>query len=129
MDLRDRGGSQRLRVEASEDRRDRLAERSLDASLGELAVEGRDAVLELRELVGDVRRQEIAPRRDDLAKLHEDRAEVLERATETLTAAAAPPREPGPGREPEDEAERAVEVRRAHVVVEPVAHEHAVDGE
>ena len=40
-----------------------------------------------------------------------------------------PAREPGPGREPEHEAQRAVQVRRAHEVVEPVAHEHAVDGE
>ncbi len=90
---------------------------------------GGHAVLEPRELVGDVGRQQVAPRRDHLAELHEDRSEVLERAPQALAARAAPAREPGPGREPEDEAQRAVEVGRAHVVVEPVAHQHAVDGE
>ena len=106
--------------------------RPSDASmraLASVAVEGRDAVLELRELVGDVGRQQVAPRRDHLAELHEDRPEVLERAPQALAARAAPAREPGPGREPEHEAQRPVEVGRAHEVVEPVAHQHAVDGE
>ena len=129
VDLGDGGRRERRGIEAREELRDRPAERGLDARLGERAVEGRDAVLELRELVGDVGRQQVAPRRDDLAELHEDRPEVLERAPQALAARAAAAREPGPGRQPEDEAQRAVEVGRAHVVVEPVAHQHAVDGE
>ena len=98
-------------------------------ALRERAVEGRNAVLQLRELVGDVRRQQVAPRRDHLPELDEDRPEVLERAAQALAAAAAAAREPRPGRQPENEAQRPVEMGRADVVVEPVAHEHAVDRE
>jgi hypothetical protein len=65
---------------------------------------------------------------DGLAELHEDRPEFLEREPQALAArAAAAALEPGPGREQEDEAQRPVEMRGAHELVEPVAHQHALD--
>ena len=43
----------------------------------------------LRQLVGDVERQQVAPRREHLAELHEDRAERLERLAQPLAARLA----------------------------------------
>ena len=84
MHLRDRRARDRRLVERPEDFIHRLAvqpgERGLD--LGER--KRRHAVLELRELVGDVRRQEIAPGGEHLAELDEDRTELLECQAQTL---------------------------------------------
>ena len=48
----------------------------------------RHAVLQLRELVGDVGRQQVAPRRQHLPELDEDRPEVLERERAAARRAA-----------------------------------------
>ena len=106
----------------------RSARSTIAARLG--AGERRHAVLQLRELVGDVGRQQVAPRREHLAELDEDRAELLERQAQPLAARAAPPAlEPGRRREVEREAQRPEQVRREDDVVEPVPHEHALDRE
>jgi hypothetical protein len=42
----------------------------------------RDVVLEVRELVDELRRQQVGPRREDLAELGEGRSELLEREAE-----------------------------------------------
>ena len=87
------GRSRRRRAASSSKLReqlgDRPAERCLDAGLRILAGEGRHAVLQLREFVGDVGRQQVAPRREDLPELDEDRAEFLEREPQALAARAA----------------------------------------
>ena len=44
----------------------------------------RHAVLQLRELVGDVHREEVAPGGEHLAELDEDRAELFEREPQPL---------------------------------------------
>src|SRR5204863_4340183 len=59
--------------------RDRPAERALDLSHRELAGKRRYPVLELRQLVGEVGRQEVAARRKHLAELDEDGPERFER--------------------------------------------------
>src|SRR5690606_8914904 len=63
-----------------------------------------------------------------LPELDEDRAEFLEREPQPLAArCAVAPFEPGPWRGEVQVAQRAVQVRGAHEVVEPVPHEHALD--
>ncbi len=49
---------------------------------------GRDPVLQLRELVGDVLRQQVAPGGEHLPELDENRSEVFERHAQTRTARA-----------------------------------------
>ena len=71
-------------------------------------VERRYAVLEFRQLVGDVRRQQIAPGRQGLAEFDEDRPQLLERQAQPLAAGDADAAlEPGPGREIARESETA----------------------
>jgi hypothetical protein len=86
MNLRDRGGGERRHVEAAEQLSHRTPERFLDAGPRGLAGEGRHAILQLRELVRDVVREQVAPRRDHLAELDEYRPEILERPAQTLAA-------------------------------------------
>ena len=82
MDLRDRRGRERRRVELRENIRDRAAKRALERRDRERAGERRHLVLELRELRGDLRSEQIGPHGQHLAELHEDRAELLEREPE-----------------------------------------------
>ena len=87
----------------------------------------RHLVLQLRELLGDIIGQQVAPRGQRLAELHEDRAELLECQAQPLGARARRAMlKPGPPGNQEDEAQRAVQVRGAHQIVEPVAHQHAL---
>ena len=128
--LGDRGRRERRLVEALEDLGDRPAVGALDdrARLG--ARERRHAVLQLRELVGDVLGQQVAPGRERLAELDEDRPQPLQREADALAArAAARALEPGRRRQVEHEAQRPEQVGREDDVVEPVPHEHALDGE
>src|SRR5882762_22112 len=89
MHLRDRCARHGLSFEFLENLRDRLAERSLDLGQRELTGKRRHAVLQLRELVGKVRGQEVAARREHLAELHEDRAERFERQAQPHPARLA----------------------------------------
>src|SRR5882762_11291939 len=79
MHLRDRCARHGLSFELLENLRDRFAERALDLGYRELTGKRRHAVLQLRELVGKVRGQEVAARRKHLAELDEDGAERFER--------------------------------------------------
>ena len=78
MDLADRGGRHRHRVELAEQPLDRLAEALLDHLLSLLVGERRDVVLEAAELGDDVRRQDVRTHREELAELDEGRAELVE---------------------------------------------------
>ena len=98
MDLRDRRARDRHAVEAQEDFVDRPAVDALERREHLLDRERRHAVLQLRELVGDVGRQEIAARRQHLAELDEDRPERFQRAAQPHRArrlVAAPQQAPG----------------------------------
>ena len=76
--LRDRGGRQRLLVEAARTVRSsgRPKLRSM-AGARQRAGKRRHLVLQLRQLVGDVGRQQVAARGQRLAELHEDRPQLL----------------------------------------------------
>ncbi len=87
--LRDRGARDGLRLELLEDLCDRLAEGAFDFGNGELGCERRHLILQLRQLVGDIRGQEVAARREHLAELDENRAERLERAAQPHAARLA----------------------------------------
>ena len=62
------------------------AERLLDQRARGVAVERRDAVLQQRQFVGDVRRHQVAARRQDLPELDEDRPELLQRQAQARAA-------------------------------------------
>jgi hypothetical protein len=72
MHLGHRCRGQRGDVERGVALADRCAQRRLDRGDRLAAIEGCDAVLQQGELVGDVRRQQVAARRQDLAELDED---------------------------------------------------------
>jgi hypothetical protein len=68
---------------------DRLGRGALDLATRQLRRKRRHPVLQLRELVGDVERQQVAPRGEHLAELDEDRAERLERLAQRCPRVAA----------------------------------------
>jgi hypothetical protein len=124
--LRNRRRRERLGVESGEQLADRLAERALERLNRELARERRHLVLQLRELRGELGRQNVGTHRERLAELHEDRAELLERDAQPRAQRqrAAPA-----GQQPAHPRHRPQQVRPPHDLVEPVAHEHALDRE
>src|SRR6202035_3203724 len=88
----------------------------------------RHAILQLRELIRDVGRQQVATGGHGLPELHEDGAELLEREPQALAAARIPAAlEPDAGREEEQEAQRPVEMSRADEVVQAMFEEYALD--
>jgi hypothetical protein len=84
--LRDRGARDRDHVELAEDLGVRALVGLVQGLDHALARYRRHVVLQLRELVGDVLGNEVAPDRKELAELHEDRTERLERAPQPLPA-------------------------------------------
>ena len=78
MHLRHRGARDRRAVERLEHLVDRLPEAALERRDHLFDRERRHAVLQLRELVGNVGRQQVAPRGQHLPELHEDRSQRLE---------------------------------------------------
>ena len=128
MDLRNGCGGQRRRFEGAEDLAERLAEGFLDHGDGDCAGEGRHPILQFRQFIGDVDRQQIAPRRQRLAEFHENRAQLLERQAQPLAARAADAAlEPGPRREIEEIAQRPVQMGGAHEIIEPVPDQRPLD--
>ena len=126
MHLGDGGRGERRVVELGEGLGHGPAERALDDAPCLRAREGRDAVLQQRELVGDVLRQQVAARRQRLAELDEDGPEGLERAADAHPA-RHPAREPPTRREKGEEAQRAEPGRGEEQVVDAVAHQHPLD--
>ena len=125
--LRDGRGGQRCFLENREHLFGGAAIRAFDDGARHLAVERRHAILQLGEFVGDVDGQQVAPRGQRLAKLHEDRSQLLEREAQTFGARRiAATHRPGPGRQQEQEAQRAIQMSGAHEFVQPVTHQHAL---
>jgi hypothetical protein len=83
MDLGDRGAGHRRRIEFGKDLARRPAIGLLDLRQGERRRERRHAVLQLREFVGEVGRQQIATSGHHLPELDEDRPQRLEREAQT----------------------------------------------
>jgi hypothetical protein len=77
--LRNRRGRERFFVELGEHLFGRAAVGFLDDRARDASIERRDAILQLRQFVGDVDRQQIAPGGQRLAELHENRSQFLER--------------------------------------------------
>ena len=91
-------------VEAGEQRVDRLAELGLDDAPGLGAGEGRQVVLQSRQVGGDLLAQKVGAGRQRLAELDEGRAHLLQRRRQPLArparvaarARTAAPRRPAP---------------------------------
>ena len=127
MHLCDRRRRVRLDVEACEDLGDGPLVSRFEYRDGLLARKRRDEVLQLREFVCDVARQQVAARRQRLAELDEDRAELLEREPY-----AHPERRRAVDlarRQQEQEAEWPEEMDRVDDVVEAVADQDALNTE
>ena len=93
MHLRDRSARHRLRLEVFEHPADRSAEGALHLGHRKSGRKWRHLVLQLRQLVGDVGRQQIAAGREHLAELDEDRPERLEREAQPHRARLGEPAE------------------------------------
>ncbi|MCY1528890.1 hypothetical protein D9M68_640120 [compost metagenome] len=129
--LGDRGGGQRLAVEAREQAGDLGAELFLDQRHRVLGIERRHLVLEEGQLVGDVRRQQVAAGRQQLAELDEDRPEVLQRQAQAFAARQVqlPARQPAPGQQEARGGQPPGQRQGEQQVVEAVADDHALDGQ
>ena len=130
MHLRDGGRGERRLLEALEHFGERPSERPLDGGDGDLVFEGRYAVLKLRQLIGDIGRNEVAPGRYRLAEFDEDRPELLEGEAQALSPGhAGAALKPGPRGQKEQEAQGAVQMRGAHEIVEAMADQRALNHE
>jgi len=97
--LRDRGGGDRLLVEAVEQLFQWPAELVLDRRSNVVEGEGRQAILQLRQVGCDLLAEQVGPARQSLTQLDERRAGVLERACELLPGASRLPAHEGAQRE------------------------------
>ena len=79
VNLGDRGRSDRYRVELGKHVACRTVIRLLDLRQRQMRIEWRHAILQLREFVGDVGRQQVAAGRQHLTELDEDRPQRLQR--------------------------------------------------
>jgi hypothetical protein len=98
---------------------------ALDNCLGLFRRERRDGILKLREFVGNVGRQQVAPCRDRLPELDENRSKLLEGEPDSLSERCG--RVPPSRCKAEQESQRTQQVRFLDDVVEPVLHEHALN--
>ena len=125
MHLGDRGGGDRLIVEAGEQRVDRLAELGLDDAPGLGAGESRQMVLQLRQVGRDLFAQKVGARRQGLAELDEGRTHLLQRRRQPLARPAriaAAREQPRPG----DQRRRdAQDLQREQRIVPREAQRHA----
>ncbi len=88
MHLRDRGARDGRLVDGAKDFRVRPAVGAVERRRGAIPGEGRNVVLQLRELVGDVLGNEVAAHREELAELHEHRSQGFEREPQALATRA-----------------------------------------
>ncbi len=88
--LRDRRARHAGQVEGAEDLRVGLAVGALERLDHLLRGEGRDRVLQLRELVGDVGGDEVRADGHELPELHEDGAQLLEGDAQAHAARTGP---------------------------------------
>src|SRR5690606_30392130 len=127
MHLGDRRGGERLALEMREYLGDRTVERTLEQRERDVRRERRHLVLELRELVRELGRQQVAARRHGLAELHVDRPELLEREPEPLPE--RPRLDRRPGQELLQPRERPEQVGVPDDLVEPVAEQRPLDAQ
>jgi len=126
VDLRDGCRRERLPVEIGEHLLGRAAESPLDYPLRLPRRERRHLILQLRELVGDLPREQISPSRYRLAKLHEYRAELLESLANPDAQGLVPLAARKQSAHPAHGAEK---MRRPNDLLQPVADEYSLDGE
>ena len=86
MHLRDRSRGQRLLIEIVEPGFQRAAHRQFDMFTRQRAVERRDPVLQQSQLIGNLRRKQIAAGRHHLAELDPDRPQFLQRQPQAFTS-------------------------------------------
>ena len=127
VDLGDGGRGERRLVELLQQRLHRLAEGLLDDGAGAFAGKGRNPVLQLGQLLGQVVRQQIATGGEDLAEFDEDRSQVLQGTPDAHGIGCAVLTEPVPGREVDQEADRAEQVGGENHLVQTVFEQHQVD--
>jgi hypothetical protein len=84
MHLRDRSGGHRLVIEALEELIQPSAQLLLDQGSGDLAVEGRELILQLREIGGEAFPEQIRARGEALTEFDEARPERLQGPSQTL---------------------------------------------
>ena len=120
--LRNGSAGHGLTLKVSEHLGQRLAIRTLDGGHGHLSGKRRHPVLQARQLVGDVRGQQIPPGRQHLAKLHKNRAQALQCLAQTLAAGRGqvPSHRHHPGEQPQPPMLEAGE----HQLVQTVAQHH-----
>ena len=108
---------------------DRAAERLLDQRARGVAVERRDAILQQRQFLGDVRRHQVAAGRQDLPELDEDRPEFLQRQAQARAARQRRDLARRARNERAHQAQPAFGRRVVEQVVEPIAQQHAADAQ
>ena len=107
--LRDGRRGERRGIELLEYLFHRLPVGAPDELARDVSREGRHAVLQFRQLIGDVRRQQVTARRHGLAELDENRSQLFEREAQPLTAAClAAALEPHPRGKEEQEPQRPI---------------------
>ena len=79
MHLGYRGRGHRLALEPGEDLVHRFAVSLLQFGDGQVRRKRRHAVLQLRQFVGDIQRQQVTPGRQQLAELDENRSQIFQR--------------------------------------------------
>ena len=84
MHLRDRRRRHRTLVEGLEENFQRLAQPLFDQLACDAAVEGRQAILQIREIGGEALAEQIGAGREALAELDEARTQRLQRARQAL---------------------------------------------
>ena len=127
--LGDGGGGQRVAVEACEQAVGGLAEAAFHLGQRLFSGERRHFVLELGQLLPDVRRQQVLAGGEGLAELDEDRTQILQRLPDPVPACRlVPARPPGGRRQPEQQARRTQQPGFVQKFVDTVPDQHPLDG-
>ncbi len=116
--LCDRRARDRYPFEIVEQHIDWRTQRLLDKTDRHVRWERRHLILQLRELIGDIHRQQVAPGRQHLAELHENRPETFEREAQ-----------PHAGRLIELAADRGDAQQQPHAPVVDTAEHHLIETE
>jgi hypothetical protein len=101
--------------------------RSIVAIATAICVKRRHPVLQQRQLIGDIRRHQIAPRRQHLAELHKNGPQPLQRLTQTLPARRTRGRAPPTRCAPVDCSQGCLEAGE-HQLIQAKTQYHPDDG-
>ena len=119
MHLGDRGRGDRIARKTREQFFGRRAQRPRDFTCRERGIEGRHTILQPREFIGDVGRQQIAAGGQHLAELDEDGPEPFQRQAQAFAARRV--QATAYRQHPYEQFDRTVLEARQHQFVEPVA--------